>query len=47
VKYLGVFDIIGYDNSSQQVNGTFSGLLNEAGGFSGTPGPIQKNALVY
>jgi Flp pilus assembly protein TadG len=47
VKYLGVFDIIGYDNSSQQVNGTFSGLLNAAGGFSGTPGPIQKNALVY
>jgi Flp pilus assembly protein TadG len=47
IKYLGVFNIIGFDKPSQQVTGNFTGLLNAAGGFSGTPGPIQKNALVY
>lgn len=47
VKYLGVFNIVGFDKPSQQVTGNFTGLLDAAGGFSGTPGPIQKNALVY
>lgn len=49
VKYMGVFYVTGYQGPPQNnVTGYFSALTAspQAGGFSASPGPISKNALV-
>jgi Flp pilus assembly protein TadG len=50
VKYVGVFAVVKFDrgqgaNKVPQIEGYFTSMAGE-GGMSGTPGPIQKIALV-
>jgi Flp pilus assembly protein TadG len=48
VKYLGVFELTGYDKANKAVTGFFQTLTQSTGGgFSGNPGPVMKNGLVY
>jgi Flp pilus assembly protein TadG len=48
VKYLGVFEVTGYDKPNKAVTGFFQTMIQSTGGgLSGNPGPIMKNGLVY
>ena len=46
VKYMGVFYVTGYNESTDAVKGFFQTMSDPGGGFVAAPGPVGKNALV-